>query len=118
MLDNHFMLSGKTAERLYNEFAKSAPIYDYHCHISAKDIYEDNEFIDISDIWLGFDHYKWRAMRYAGISERFITGKEDGFEKFKMWARTCERLIGSPLYHWANMELRSFHKFNNIICKY
>ena len=108
MLDNHFMLSGKTAELLYNEFAKNAPIYDYHCHISAKDIYEDCEFTDISAIWLGYDHYKLRAMRYAGISERYTTGKEDGLIKFKMWAKTCERLIGSPLYHWANLELKAY----------
>jgi glucuronate isomerase len=108
MLDNYFMLSGKTAELLYDRFAKSAPIYDFHCHISAKDIYEDKQFNDISSLWLGYDHYKWRAMRYAGIPESDITGDQDGLIKFKMWARTCERLIGSPLYHWANMELKAY----------
>lgn len=108
MLDNQFILGGKTAELLYNTIAKNAPVYDYHCHLFARDIYEDNLFTDISSLWLGYDHYKWRAMRYAGIPERYITGKEDGLIKFKMWAITCERLIGSPLYHWANLELKTY----------
>ncbi len=108
MLDNQFMLSGKTAELLYNTVAKNAPVYDYHCHLSARDIYEDNVFTDISSLWLGHDHYKWRAMRYAGIPERYITGDGDGLTKFKMWATTCERLIGSPLYLWTNLELKTY----------
>lgn len=108
LLDNYFMLSGKTAESLYEKFAKSAPIYDYHCHLSAKDIYEDSAFIDISSLWLGYDHYKWRAMRYAGVPEKYITGNENGLIKFQMWAKTCEKLIGNPLYHWANMELKTY----------
>ncbi|MHB8062164.1 MAG: glucuronate isomerase [Ruminiclostridium sp.] len=115
MLDNHFLLSGKTAELLYDRFAKNAPIYDYHCHISAKDIYEDLEFTDISSLWLGYDHYKWRAMRYAGISEKYITGEEDGLVKFKIWARTCERLIGSPLYHWTNLELKTYFEIDEFL---
>jgi len=115
LLDNNFMLSGKTAQFLYNRFAKNAPIYDYHCHISAKDIYEDKEFTDISSLWLGNDHYKWRAMRYAGIPESYITGNQDGLSKFKMWAKTCEKLIGSPLYHWANMELKTYFGINEFL---
>jgi len=115
LLDNHFMLSGKTAEILYDRFAKSAPIYDYHCHLSAKEIYEDQEFTDISSFWLGHDHYKWRAMRYAGIPEKYITGDEEGLIKFKMWARTCERLIGSPLYQWNNLELKAYFGVNEFL---
>ncbi len=108
MLDNYFILNGKNSRPLYDKFAKNAPIYDFHCHLSAKDIYENKQFEDIASLWLGYDHYKWRAMRYAGIPEAFITGNKDGLEKFKMWAKTCERLIGSPLYHWANMELKAY----------
>lgn len=108
MLRNHFMLNSKTAEDLYNRFAKNAPIYDYHCHLSAKEIYEDRIFEDISSLWLGCDHYKWRAMRYAGVPERYITGDESDRDKFRMWAKACERLIGNPLYHWANMELQTY----------
>lgn len=108
MLDEKFMLNGKTAESLYNNVAKDAPIYDYHCHLSAKDIYEDQTFTDITSLWLLHDHYKWRAMRYAGVEEKLITGNSNGLDKFKAWAETCERLIGSPLYHWTHMELKTY----------
>ncbi|PYG85852.1 glucuronate isomerase [Ruminiclostridium sufflavum DSM 19573] len=115
MLDNYFMLKGRASEALYNQIAKGAPIYDFHCHLSARDIYEDKEFKDIASLWLGYDHYKWRAMRYAGIPEKCITGNSDGLTKFKMWAKTCERLAGSPLYHWANMELKSCFGINEFL---
>lgn len=115
MLNNDFMLNGETSKILYNNIAKNAPIYDFHCHLSSKEIYEDKIFSNISKIFLEFDHYKWRAMRYAGVPETYITGDADDFDKFKMWARTCERLIGSPLYHWTNMELKTFFGINEIL---
>ena len=102
------MLNSDTAKTLYERFAKKAPIYDYHCHLSAQEIYEDRQFTDITSIWLQFDHYKWRALRYAGVPEKYITGDAPGIDKFKMWGKTCGRLIGSPLYHWANMELQTY----------
>lgn len=83
--------------------------------MSPKDIYEDKEFSNISKVLLGFDHYKWRAMRYAGVPEKYITGNGDDLDKFKMWGRTCERLIGSPLYHWTNMELKTFFHINETL---
>lgn len=115
MLDNDFILNGKTAQTLYHSIAKNAPIYDYHCHLSAKEIYENEIFNNISKIFLGFDHYKWRAMRYAGVPEKYITGDADDLSKFKMWAKICERLIGSPLYHWTNLELKSFFGVTEIL---
>lgn len=115
MLNQQFMLTGTAAKQLYEKFAKDAPIYDFHCHLSAKDIYEDTIFSDISTLWLGYDHYKWRAMRYAGISEEYITGNMSGLSKFKAWGRTCEKLIGSPLYHWANMELNTYFGVKEIL---
>jgi glucuronate isomerase len=115
MLNQQFMLTGTTAKQLYEKFAKNAPIYDFHCHLSAKDIYEDKVFSDISDLWLGHDHYKWRAMRYAGVGEEYITGDMSAIDKFKAWGRTCEKLIGSPLYHWANMELNSYFGVKEIL---
>ncbi len=115
MLDNEFMLTGKTAKYLYQRFAKNAPVYDYHCHLSAKEIYEDKPFSDISSIWLDHDHYKWRAMRYAGIPEEYITGSQEPEAKFIMWSKTCEKLIGSPLYHWANMELQTYFGVNEFL---
>ena len=115
MLKHEFMLHGKTAEYLYNSFAEGAPIYDFHCHLSAKEIYDDVVFTDISSLWLKFDHYKWRAMRYAGVPEQFITGDSDGLAKFKSFAKVSGRLIGSPLYHWSNMELKNYFGINEIL---
>lgn len=115
LIDNDFMLKGETSKTLYNNIAKNAPIYDFHCHLSAKEIYEDQVFTNISKVFLEFDHYKWRAMRYAGVPEKYITGNADDLDKFKMWARTCERLIGSPLYHWTNMELKTFFSIDEIL---
>jgi glucuronate isomerase len=115
MLEKEFMLKGQTAKKLYEDVAKNAPIYDFHCHLSPKEIYEDKAFDNISKVFLGFDHYKWRAMRYAGIPEHYITGDASDLEKFKMWAKTCERLIGSPLYHWTNMELKTFFEVKEIL---
>lgn len=108
MFDDNFLLKGETSGWLYHRIAKNAPIYDFHCHLSPKEIYEDKVFSNISKIFLAGDHYKWRAMRYAGVPEHFVTGNGDDFEKFRLWAKTCERLIGSPLYHWTNLELRQF----------
>lgn len=108
MLNQNFMLKGVTAEFLYHTVAKDAPIYDYHCHLSARDIYEDRVFENISKIWLEHDHYKWRAMRYSGIDEELITGSGNALEKFEAWATTVEKLIGSPLYHWSNLELHNY----------
>ena len=108
MFDDNFMLKGRTAEQIYHGIAKNAPIYDFHCHLSPKEIYEDRVFVNISQIFLSGDHYKWRAMRYAGVEEKYITGDGDDFEKFRHWARTLQRLVGSPLYHWTNLELKQF----------
>lgn len=81
------------------------PIYDYHCHLSPKEIWEDREFSDIADMWLGGDHYKWQLMRAAGIEERYITGSASGREKFRAYAEAIEFAAGNPLYHWTGMEL-------------
>lgn len=110
LIDNDFMLCGEASKILYNNIAKNAPIYDFHCHLSAEEIYKNNVFSNISKILLEHDHYMWRAMRYAGVPEKYITGDGDDFDKFKMWAKTCEKLIGSPLQHWTNMELKTFFK--------
>lgn len=108
MFAKGFMLNSETGLKLYEQFAKDAPIYDYHCHLPAKEIYEDKVFNNISELCLGYDHYKWRALRYAGVSEYYITGEASYLDKFKMWAKTCERLVGCPLHHWTNMELNKY----------
>lgn len=103
----NFGFSNKTGRRLYDFYAKNAPIYDYHCHLSAQDIYDDVSFSSITQLWLGHDHYKWRAMRYHGLDESLISGEADDELKFKAYIEVVERLVGSPLYHWSHLELQS-----------
>ena len=108
-IDKDFLLKNETAKKLFNNYAKEQPIFDFHCHLSPKEIYENKNFEDITQAWLGGDHYKWRAMRSLGIDEKYITGKETtSFEKFKMWAKTIQYAIGNPLYHWTHLELQRF----------
>ena len=111
-MDENFLLKTKTAETLYHQYAENMPIYDYHCHISAKDIYEDRKFESITDLWLvegNFgDHYKWRAMRNNGVDEKYITGNASKKEKFMKWAETIPYTIGNPLYHWTHLELKKY----------
>jgi glucuronate isomerase len=107
-MDKDFLLSTKTAKRLFHEAAAGQPIYDYHCHLSPQEIADNRRWDNLSDVWLAGDHYKWRAMRANGIDERLITGDADPFDKFKAWAETAPRLLGNPLYHWTHLELRRY----------
>jgi glucuronate isomerase len=105
-LDADFLLHSKTAERLYHEHAADQPIIDYHCHLPPNQIASNHKFPNLTQIWLAGDHYKWRAMRSNGVSERYCTGDASDFEKFEMWARTVPFTLRNPLYHWTHMELR------------
>jgi glucuronate isomerase len=109
----NFALSSPTAKRLYESYAKDAPIYDYHCHLNAQDILDDKQFESITQLWLAHDHYKWRAMRYRGLSESLVSGQTDDESKFKAYIETIERLVGSPLYHWSHLELQSVFGIND-----
>lgn len=107
-LDNNFVLQTDTAQQLYHEHAKSLPIIDYHCHLDPKMIAEDYQFDNITEMWLGSDHYKWRAMRANGIDEKYITGKDSSdWEKFEKWAHTVPYTMRNPLYHWTHLELKT-----------
>ena len=112
-LDKNFMLKGKTAQKLFFEYAEKLPIIDYHCHLNPKQIADNENFRSITDLMLGGDHYKWRAMRSCGIDERFITGDADDREKFRMWAKTVSYAIGNPLYHWTHLELSRYFGIDN-----
>lgn len=128
--DENFMLKNEPAKRLYQK-VKDQPIFDFHCHLSPKEIYEDQVFEDIVDLWLGGDHYKWRLMRAYGVPEKEITGSSDKLTKFKAWAKTVSHAYGNPLYHWSHLELKNvfgitdllteenaeemYHKLNQII---
>jgi len=107
-MDENFLLQNKTAEKLYHDFAKHMPIIDYHCHLKPKEIAEDKKYRNITDLWLGGDHYKWRAMRINGIDEHYITGNAKDKEKFMKWAETIPYCIGNPLYHWTHLELKRY----------
>ena len=108
-IDENFLLKTETAKKLFNDYANNHPIYHFHCHLNPQEIYENKNFEDISDVWLGGDHYKWRAMRSLGVPEEEITGKNaDKLNKFVKWAETIQYAIGNPLYHWTHLELQRY----------
>lgn len=114
-LDSDFLLSTKTAQKLYHEYAASMPILDYHCHINPQEIYEDRQFENITQVWLGGDHYKWRQMRSNGIEEKYITGDASDHDKFIKWADTLPLAIGNPLYHWSHLELKKYFGYEGYL---
>lgn len=120
-MDESFQLENKTAQILYEKYAKTMPIFDYHCHLSPKDIYENRKFKDITEAWIvdGVygDHYKWRIMRARGVGEEYITGSKSSFEKFMQWAKTIPYAIGNPLYHWVHMELKQYFGIDKVLCE-
>jgi glucuronate isomerase len=107
-IHDDFLLAGKTAEKLYHKYAEKQPIIDFHCHLSPAMIAGDRRFENITRAWLEGDHYKWRAMRTNGISERYCTGDATDREKFSKWAETVPSTIGNPLYHWTHLELARY----------
>lgn len=107
-INDRFMIDNEVGVRLYLDTAKDLPIIDYHCHLDAKDIYENKSVKNITQLWLAGDHYKWRAMRANGIDEYYITGNATDEEKFKAWAETVEAAFGNPLYHWTHLELNKY----------
>ena len=114
-MDKDFMLNTETAKKLYHEYAENMPIVDYHCHINPQEIYEDRKFDNITQVWLGGDHYKWRQMRSNGIDEKYVTGDSTDREKFQAWAETMPKLIGNPLYHWSHLELRKYFGYQGYL---
>lgn len=114
-MDENFLLSNDTAVTLYHQYAKEMPIYDYHCHISPKEIAENKKYRNITEIWLGGDHYKWRAMRSNGVPEKYITGDASDKEKFMKWAETMPYCIGNPLYHWTHLELKRYFGIDKLL---
>lgn len=107
-INDKFMIENQTGQKLYQEVARNLPIIDYHCHLEAKDIYNNKNFNSITELWLSGDHYKWRAMRANGIPEDKITGNASDEEKFQAWAETIEAAFGNPLYHWTHLELKKY----------
>ena len=110
-----FLLQTKTAELLYNEYAKQMPIIDYHCHLSPQQIAEDIKFENLTQAWLYGDHYKWRAMRTSGVDESYCTGTKPDYEKFEKWAATVPYTMRNPLYHWTHLELKRYFGIEEIL---
>ena len=114
-MDEDFLLQTEAAKKLYHEFAETMPILDYHCHINPKEIAQDRQFENITQVWLGGDHYKWRFMRSCGVDERYITGDASDKEKFMKWAECLGKAIGNPLYHWSHLELKRYFDFHGAL---
>ena len=115
-MDEDFLLTTETAKNLYHNYAEKLPIIDYHCHLSPQEIYEDVRYENITQVWLGADHYKWRQMRSNGVKEKYITGDASDREKFQKWAETLEKAIGNPLYHWSHLELKKYFGYEGHLC--
>lgn len=107
-INEDFMLHSEAAKKLYHEHAEKMPIIDYHCHLIPKMIADNHKFKNITELMLGGDHYKWRAMRSAGVDEKYITGDASDYDKFMKWAEVVPLCIGNPLYHWMHLELKRF----------
>jgi len=114
-LDGDFLLNGKTAERLYHEYAFGLPVIDYHCHLPPDEIAADLNFKNLTHAWLYGDHYKWRAMRANGVNEQYVTGNTSDEDKFLKWAETVPYTLRNPLYHWTHLELRRYFGVNELL---
>ena len=114
-ISDDFLLQNETARRLYRDFAQDQPIIDFHCHLSPREIAEDKKWDNIAQIWLGGDHYKWRAMRSNGIDEYYITGEAPDREKFQKFAETMPYLLRNPMYHWCHLELARYFGIDDVL---
>lgn len=114
-LDDDYFLTSETAKKLYHGYAEDAPIFDFHCHINPKEIAEDKKYGNITEIWLGGDHYKWRLMRANGVDEYYITGGASAFEKFQKWAETLPYCVSNPVYLWSHLELKRYFGVDELL---
>lgn len=114
-MDEDFLLNNETAVKLFHDYASKSPIFDFHCHLNPKDIYEDRRFKNITEVWLYGDHYKWRLMRSNGVDERYITGDADDYSKFLEFAKTIPMAIGNPVYHWTHLEIQRYFGINELL---
>lgn len=116
-MDKDFLLDSETARVLFHDYAENTPVLDYHCHINPREIAEDRSFDNITQVWLGGDHYKWRFMRSCGVDEAYITGAASDKEKFFQWAECLGKAIGNPLYHWSHLELQRYFGYTGVLNK-
>lgn len=116
-MNRDFLLETETAKTLFHDYAAKTPILDYHCHINPKEIAEDRKFDNITQLWLGGDHYKWRFMRSCGVEEKYITGDASDYDKFCKWAECLGKAVGNPLFHWSHLELQRYFDYHGVLNK-
>ena len=114
-MDPDFLLETETAKHLYHDYAETLPILDYHCHIPPQEICDNRRFENLTQVWLGGDHYKWRVMRSNGVPEAYITGDQPDREKFQKFAEALPRAIGNPMYHWCHLELQTYFGYDGVL---
>lgn len=114
-IHDDFLLQNEPAKRLYHEYAKDQPIIDYHCHLPPEEIAHNHTWENMAQVWLGGDHYKWRAMRSNGISEEYCTGNRSDREKFQAFAETMPYLLRNPMYHWSQLELKRYFGVDELL---
>jgi glucuronate isomerase len=114
-ISDTFLLHNRPAQQLYHQFAASEPVFDFHCHLSPKDIAEDRRFRNLFEIWLEGDHYKWRAMRTNGVPEELCTGGAEPQAKFRAWAATVPHTLRNPLFHWTHLELKRYFGIDELL---
>ena len=114
-IHENFLLQSETAQHLFHDHAKKLPIIDYHCHLNPQEVASDHKFRSITELWLGGDHYKWRALRTNGVAERFITGDASDWDKFQKWAETMPYCMRNPLYHWTHLELKTCFGIDKVL---
>ncbi|NLB68576.1 MAG: glucuronate isomerase [Lentisphaerae bacterium] len=115
LINDRFLLATESAQKLYRDYARDMPIIDYHCHLQPQEIAEDQRWENITQAWLGGDHYKWRLMRALGIDEFYITGDATDREKFDKFAKAMPRMLRNPIYHWSHMELARFFGIDDLL---
>ncbi|HQA38884.1 MAG TPA: glucuronate isomerase, partial [Kiritimatiellia bacterium] len=107
-IHDDYLLQTPAARELYHGYAAQMPVIDYHCHLPPAEVAQDRRWQNMAQVWLGGDHYKWRAMRSNGIDERFITGDAPDREKFQKFAETMPYLLRNPLFDWSQLELARY----------
>src|SRR5258705_7933712 len=114
-IHDDFLLSTPSSRQLYHKYAEAEPILDYHTHLPPQDVAANRQFLNLFEIWLEGDHYKWRAMRANGVAERYCTGDATPWEKFEAWARTVPQTLRNPLYHWTHLELKRYFGIEDLL---
>ncbi|HRR33703.1 MAG TPA: glucuronate isomerase [Kiritimatiellia bacterium] len=114
-IHDDFLLENPAARELYHGYAEQMPIIDYHCHLPPAEVAQDKRWENMAQVWLGGDHYKWRAMRSNGVDERFITGDASDREKFQKFAETMPYLLRNPLFDWSHLELARYFDIYDLL---